>query len=159
MLDVGWSELLVIAVVLIVVVGPKDLPPMLRAFGKMTTRLRSMAGEFRAQFDDALREADLDDVRKTIHDAQRLDPVNSPRDAMRPLRQTANEIRADFQSAATTPPQPAPSVTATTVHPLPPVAAPEPVITPQMAERPQQAPAFPWSAAGRKADSAKKDEA
>ncbi len=63
MFDVGWSELLIIAVVLIVVVGPKDLPPMLRAFGKMTARARKVAGEFRAQFDEALREAELDDVR------------------------------------------------------------------------------------------------
>mgnify|MGYP006156745257 CR=1 FL=1 len=55
MLDIGWTELLVIAVILIVVVGPKDLPPMIRAFGKMTKRLRQTAGEFRAQFDEALR--------------------------------------------------------------------------------------------------------
>ena len=101
MLDIGWTELLVIAVVLIVVVGPKDLPPMLRAFGKMTTRLRAMAGDFRSQFDAALREADLDDVRKTIGDAQKLNPVNSLREAMNPLRQTANEIRADLQKSTT----------------------------------------------------------
>lgn len=101
MLDVGWTELLVIAVVLIVVVGPKDLPPMLRAFGKMTTRLRAMAGEFRSQFDEALKEAELDDVRKTIGDAQKLNPMNSIRDAINPLRQTANEIKADLQRAAT----------------------------------------------------------
>ena len=159
MLDIGWSELLVIAVVLIVVVGPKDLPPMLRAFGKMTTRLRSMAGEFRAQFDEALREADLDDVRKTINDAQRLNPVNSLRDAMSPLRQTASEIRSDFQNAVSTPAPPPPSVTSGTMDPLPPVTASAAVATSQVAERPQQAPVFPWSEAGRKADASKKDEA
>ena len=104
MLDVGWSELLVIAVVLIVVVGPKDLPPMLRAFGKMTARLRAMAGEFRTQFDEALKEADLDEVRKTIGDAQRLNPMNTIREAITPLRQTADEIRSDLQKASASSP-------------------------------------------------------
>ena len=99
MLDVGWSELLVIAIVLIVVVGPKDLPPMIRAFGKMTSRLRSMAGEFRSQFDDALKEAELDDVRKTITDAQKLNPANALRDVMNPLRQMGQDIRSDLQKA------------------------------------------------------------
>lgn len=97
MLDIGWSELLVIAVVLIVVVGPKDLPPMLRTFGKMTTRLRRTAGEFRAQFDDALREADMDDLRQTIGDAQRLNPANALREAINPLRQMGADIKADLQ--------------------------------------------------------------
>ncbi|KQV83626.1 Sec-independent protein translocase protein TatB [Rhizobium sp. Root1220] len=101
MFDIGWTELLVIAVVLIVVVGPKDLPPMLRAFGKMMQRARKVAGEFRAQFDEALREADLDDVRQTLTDAQKLNPVNSLREAMNPLRQMGNEIKADLQKATT----------------------------------------------------------
>ncbi|QFY59946.1 twin-arginine translocase subunit TatB [Rhizobium grahamii] len=101
MFDIGWTELLVIAVVLIVVVGPKDLPPMLRAFGKMTQRAKKVAGEFRAQFDEALREADLDEVRQTLNDAQKLNPVNSLREAMNPLRQMGNEIKADLQKATT----------------------------------------------------------
>ena len=99
MFDIGWTELLVIAVVLIVVVGPKDLPPMLRAFGKMTQRARKVAGDFRAQFDEALREAELDDVRQTISDTQKLNPVNSLREAMNPLRQMGNEIKADLQNS------------------------------------------------------------
>ncbi len=99
MFDIGWTELLVIAVVLIVVVGPKDLPPMLRAFGKMTQRAKKVAGEFRAQFDEALREADLDEVRQTLADAQRLNPANTLREAMNPLRQMGNDIKADLQSA------------------------------------------------------------
>ncbi|ULR46267.1 Sec-independent protein translocase protein TatB [Rhizobium sp. K102] len=136
MFDIGWTELLVIAVVLIVVVGPKDLPPMLRAFGKMTQRARKVAGDFRAQFDEALREAELDDVRQTIGDAQKLNPVNSLREAMNPLRQMGNEIKADLQKAST-PPQnktevpptgvsaPAPSMSLPETPPL--VPTPEPV--------------------------------
>jgi sec-independent protein translocase protein TatB len=144
MFDIGWTELLVIAVVLIVVVGPKDLPPMLRAFGKMTQRARKVAGEFRAQFDEALREADLDDVRQTISDAQRLNPANSLREAMNPLRQMGNDIKADLQKATAVenkteaPPVtvPAPSMS---LPETPPVVAPAPEAAPApvVAEKPK----------------------
>lgn len=127
MLDIGWTELVVIAIVLIVVVGPKDLPPMLRAFGRMTSKMRGMASEFRQQFDEALREADLDEVRKTISDAQSLNPANALRDAINPLRQMGNDIKADLQKAAT-PDQPA---TPSTVDPVPAV---EPVVAPPTVE-------------------------
>jgi sec-independent protein translocase protein TatB len=99
MLDIGWTELFVIGIILIVVVGPKDLPPMLRAFGRMTGNLRKMAGEFRSQFDEALRESDMDDVRKTIADVQKLNPTNALRDAVNPLRQMGNEIRSDLEKS------------------------------------------------------------
>ncbi|WP_082475884.1 Sec-independent protein translocase protein TatB [Rhizobium sp. Leaf341] len=99
MLDVGWTELVVIAIVLIIVVGPKDLPPMLRTFGKMMSKMRGVAADFRHQFDEALREADLDDVRKTLSEAQKLNPANSLREAMNPLRQMGNDIKADLQKA------------------------------------------------------------
>ena len=101
MLDVGWTELVVIAIVLIIVVGPKDLPPMLRTFGKMMTKMRGMANDFRQQFDEALKEADLDEVRKTLSDAQKLNPANTIREAMNPLRQMGNDIKADLQKVTT----------------------------------------------------------
>ncbi|MBW8318475.1 MAG: Sec-independent protein translocase protein TatB [Rhizobium sp.] len=101
MLDIGWTELLVIAVILIVVVGPKDLPPMIRAFGKMTSRLRRTAGEFRAQFDEALREAELDDLRKSVDEVRSLNPKNALRDAINPLRQMGDEIKSDLKKATT----------------------------------------------------------
>ncbi|XHE14586.1 Sec-independent protein translocase protein TatB [Agrobacterium deltaense] len=127
MLDIGWSELLVIAVVLIVVVGPKDLPPMIRAFGKTMAGLRKMAGDFRTQFDEALKEADMDDVRQTISDVRNLNPTNSLRDAMNPLRQLGNEIKSDLQKATAAPDSlsstPAPA-TSEPVAPL--VSVPEP---------------------------------
>ncbi|MCA0257778.1 MAG: Sec-independent protein translocase protein TatB [Proteobacteria bacterium] len=130
MLDIGWTEIMVIAIVMIVVVGPKDLPPMLRAFGKMTANLRRMAGDFRHQFDEALREADMDDVRKTIADAKSLNPGSAIRDALNPLRQMGEEIRSDLQKV-TVPATPAASASA-----LPPVVeAP--------AETPEPLPASP----------------
>jgi len=103
MFDIGWPELLVVAIVLIVVVGPKDLPPMLRAFGRTTKKLRAMASEFRGQFDDALREAELDDVKKTFDDARKLNPMQNLRDAVNPLKDTAKDIKADLEKSVKTP--------------------------------------------------------
>ncbi len=66
MLDIGWSEILLIAIVAVVVIGPKELPAALRTVGAMLTRLRRMAGEFQGQFQQAMKEADLADVTKEI---------------------------------------------------------------------------------------------
>ncbi|MBN8954413.1 MULTISPECIES: Sec-independent protein translocase protein TatB [unclassified Rhizobium] len=122
MFDIGWSELVIIAVVALVVIGPKELPATLRTIGKMTARARKVAGEFRAQFDEAMREADLDDVRQTIADAQKLNPVNSLREAMNPLRDMGNEIKADLQRAAT-PDKAAPAATPLPSEPVPGVSS------------------------------------
>ncbi len=153
MFDIGWTELLVIAIVLIVVVGPKDLPPMLRAFGKMTANLRKMAGEFRTQFDEALRESELEDVKKTISDAQSLNPTNALRDAINPLRQMGQEIRADLQKATQMPtPAASPELSATdieaqqaiegteTVNPAPEIPVNFPSVTPAAATAVAAAP-------------------
>ncbi|MDQ0457205.1 Sec-independent protein translocase protein TatB [Rhizobium paknamense] len=153
MLDIGWSELLVIAVVLIVVVGPKDLPPMLRAFGKMTTRLRRTAGEFRAQFEEALRESELDDVHRTISDAQRFNPANALREAINPLREIGQELKADLERSTQAPSFPVddghepPSALAQpmTADDLPPLGAPaagDPVVSSKPAD-PQASAAKP----------------
>ncbi len=79
MFDVGWSELMVVAVVAVLVVGPKDLPKMLRAFGKTVGNMRRMAGDFQRQFDNAIREAELDEVRKTV--AKPFAPLEDARKA------------------------------------------------------------------------------
>src|SRR4029078_11260455 len=68
MFDIGWSELLVIGVVAIVVVGPKELPRLMRAFGTYTGRARLMAADFQRQFEDAVRDSELDEVRKAMHE-------------------------------------------------------------------------------------------
>ncbi|MDB5523867.1 MAG: twin arginine-targeting protein translocase TatB [Rhizobium sp.] len=125
MLEVGWSEILVIALILIIVVGPKDLPGMLRTFGKMATRMRGMANEFKGQFDQALREADLDDVRKGLSEVSKLNPTNSLRDAMNPIRKLGEDIKSDLQKASDmTPPVTAtPPNTVTAVTPAAETAA------------------------------------
>ena len=100
MLEVGWSELLVIAIILIVVVGPKDLPGMMRTFGRMMGRVRTMANEFRGQFDEAMREAELDEVRKGLGEVNKYNPASSLRDAMNPIRQLGQDIKSDLQKAS-----------------------------------------------------------
>jgi sec-independent protein translocase protein TatB len=70
MFDIGWSELLVIAVVAIVVVGPKDLPRLMRTFGHYMGKVRSMAADFQRQFEEAVRDSELDEVRKAMHEVR-----------------------------------------------------------------------------------------
>ena len=109
MFEIGWSELLVIGVVLIVVVGPKDLPKMLRTFGKTTTQLKKMAGDFRRQFDEALREAELDEVRDNL---KSMNPTKDLRTAMNPIRAVGDEIRSSLMAATKAPEPKVPSADA-----------------------------------------------
>ena len=74
MFDIGWSELLVIAVVAIVVVGPKDLPRLMRGFGHYAGKFRRAAGDFQRQFEEAMRESEVDEVRKAIESARTAPP-------------------------------------------------------------------------------------
>ena len=83
MFDIGWSELLVIAVVAIVVVGPKDLPKLMRSFGHYAGKLRRVTADFQRQFEEAMRESEVEEVRKAIESvkAERLDldaPIDKP---------------------------------------------------------------------------------
>ncbi len=99
MFEVGWTEMLVIAVVMIVVVGPKDLPRMLRTIGKMTAKMRSMAGDFQKQFNDALKEAELDDVKKSVDSLRSMNPVADIKKQLNPFEKAAADVRAGLQSA------------------------------------------------------------
>lgn len=66
MFDLGWSEILVIVVVAVVVVGPKDLPKMMRTVGQWAGRARAMADQFRRSFDDMARQSELDELRREV---------------------------------------------------------------------------------------------
>lgn len=68
MLDIGWSELILIGIVALIVVGPKDLPRMFHALGRMTGKARNMAREFQRAMDDAAKATGLDEVRKDLND-------------------------------------------------------------------------------------------
>lgn len=79
MFDIGWTELLVIACVAIIVVGPKDLPRMLRTLGQTIGKLRRMSREFQSTFNEALREAEqqagIADMKKQVETAANFDPL------------------------------------------------------------------------------------
>ena len=98
MLDMSWGEVMVIGAVALIVIGPKDLPRALRTVGQVTGKLRRMAAEFQGQFKEALREAELDDVKK------QLQGVN---DSVSDLNTTSfnpvQSIRDELKSAVETP--------------------------------------------------------
>jgi sec-independent protein translocase protein TatB len=95
MFDIGWSELLVIGIVALVVIGPKELPGVLRSVGQMVGKLRRMAGEFQGQFQEALREAELDSLKKGFTDFTE-DANKSIAGALpsNPLLDLENEVKA-----------------------------------------------------------------
>lgn len=64
--DIGGTELLVIAAVALIVVGPKDLPVLLRKLGQFVAKIRGMANEFRASFDEMARQSELDELRREV---------------------------------------------------------------------------------------------
>jgi len=70
MLDIGWTEILVIAVIALFVVGPKDIPKALRTVGVWVGKLRSLSREFQSTVEDAVRDTELDEVKKQIESAK-----------------------------------------------------------------------------------------
>lgn len=97
MFDFGWTEILFIAVVAIVVVGPKELPRALRTVGQWMSKARRMAGDFQRQFNEAIREADLDDVKKSVTDIGRIDPIGNVR---KEIAKVATGIKSDLDKAS-----------------------------------------------------------
>ena len=71
MFDIGWDELLLIGLVALVVIGPKDLPAVLRTLGNWVARARNLAGEFRSHVDDMMREAQVDEMKREFSDMAR----------------------------------------------------------------------------------------
>jgi sec-independent protein translocase protein TatB len=72
MFDVGWSELVVIAVVALIAIGPKELPGVLRSVGYWMGKVRQMAAEFQGQFQEAMREAEMSDLKKHADDLNNM---------------------------------------------------------------------------------------
>ena len=78
MFDIGWSELVVIAVVALIAIGPKELPGVLRTVGQYMGKIRRMASEFQGQFQEAMREAEMADLKKYGRRDDRRAPRASP---------------------------------------------------------------------------------
>jgi sec-independent protein translocase protein TatB len=68
MFDISWGKLVIIGVVALLVIGPKDLPMVLRTVGQWMTKIRRMASEFQGQFQEAMREAEMTDLKKQFDD-------------------------------------------------------------------------------------------
>ena len=72
---VGYSEMFVLALIAVIVIGPKDLPKVLRAFGRIMTKMRGMAREFQGHVDSAMKDAGLEDVKKDFQALKGLNPM------------------------------------------------------------------------------------
>jgi sec-independent protein translocase protein TatB len=68
MFDISWTEFLLIGIVALIVIGPKELPALMRSLGQWTRKIRSMAADFQNQFHEAMREAEMADLKKQVDD-------------------------------------------------------------------------------------------
>ena len=104
MLDIGWSELLVIAIVAVVVVGPKDLPRLMRTVGRYTSKARGLAREFRASFEELGRETELEEINREMERIRREDPIRQRTNAIAPpLPKPAKEEAAPTETKESPP--------------------------------------------------------
>lgn len=103
MFGLDWSELAIIGVIALVVVGPKDLPKLMRSAGRMAAQARRMADEFRGQMSEAIRDAELDDLRKSVDEIRALDPRGMIRDEVtkltEPVRTIADDVKSELSAA------------------------------------------------------------
>jgi sec-independent protein translocase protein TatB len=120
MFDIGWSELLVIGVVALIFIGPKELPTVLRMVGQWLTKIRRMASDFQSQFHEAMREAEMADLKKQVDDLgntttnfTNFDPIGT--------------VRREIESAFEDKPKPAIEADTAPVPPATPVADAPPV--------------------------------
>lgn len=93
----GFFELMLIAVIALVVIGPKDLPKLMRSAGRFVAKARAMAGEFTAAFDQMARETEMEDLRKEIEDLKKQNPVS---EIKREIDETLKPIDEDLRHEA-----------------------------------------------------------
>jgi sec-independent protein translocase protein TatB len=105
MFDIGWSELVVIAVVALIAIGPKELPGVLRMVGQWMGKARKMAAEFQGQFQEAMREAEMADLKKSFDEVKDVATGLSPANVMTSLQKDVSDAMqiGDIDKPATTP--------------------------------------------------------
>ncbi|WP_375463874.1 Sec-independent protein translocase protein TatB [uncultured Methylobacterium sp.] len=101
MLDMSWGEVMLIGGVALIVIGPKDLPKALRTVGQITRKVRRMAGEFQMQFNEAIREAELDDVRKDVEGIR--DTVRTAGTGFNPVQTIRDELKGAVEARSAKP--------------------------------------------------------
>ena len=105
MFDIGWSELVVIAVVALIAIGPKELPGVLRMVGQWMGKARKMASEFQGQFQEAMREAEMADLKKSFDEVKDTATALSPGNLMTSLQKDVGDALqiGDIDKPAATP--------------------------------------------------------
>jgi sec-independent protein translocase protein TatB len=146
MFDISWTEFLLIGVVALIFIGPKELPAVLRTLGQWTRRIRSMAADFQNQFQEAMREAEMADLKKQVddiaHDIKSYDPLKDVRSGVEAAGkdiQSSLEKPAESAAGAATTQSETPAVSEATA------TAPGPVAREAVAEL--AAPAEPAATA------------
>ena len=95
MFDISWTEFLLIGIVALVFIGPKELPGVMRTLGQYTRKIRGMATEFQNQFHEAMREAEMADLKKTVDDMasdiKSYDPLKSAREDVENIGKDLNK--------------------------------------------------------------------
>jgi sec-independent protein translocase protein TatB len=102
MFDFAWSELMVIAVVALVVIGPKDLPRVMRSLGKWASRARMIAREFQGSIDQMIRESELEEVRREVQKVAEINLDHEVKSAVDP----GGEIGKALESTSVAPSEP-----------------------------------------------------
>jgi sec-independent protein translocase protein TatB len=129
MFDIGWGELLVIGIVALVAIGPKELPGALRTLGQWMGKLRRMASEFQSQFQEAMREAEMADLKKQVDDLTSQAQSYTNFDPIGDVRKEFESAQQQIEGAITaTPPADAASAPTAAEPAAPPPA--EPAVTP-----------------------------
>jgi sec-independent protein translocase protein TatB len=133
---IGFEEMILLVLVAIVVIGPKDLPLMMRKFGRFTGKMRAMAFEFKQGFDELGRQAELEELRKEVADLKNMTGLE---DLKREFDEDKRNLEQDVNSALadTRPATPALAAPASTPDPTPAIA------TQPEGEQPASDPALP----------------
>ena len=126
MFDIGWSELVVIAVVALIAIGPKELPGVLRMVGQWMGKARKMAAEFQGQFQEAMREAEMADLKKSFDEVKEAATGFTSGNVMTSLeKDVGNALRIDDidKPATDTPTTETPTISTSEVPAIEPPAA------------------------------------
>ncbi|MGB6536835.1 MAG: Sec-independent protein translocase protein TatB [Xanthobacteraceae bacterium] len=91
MFDISWSEFLLVGIVALIVIGPKELPAVMRMVGHWTRKVRGMASEFQNQFQEAMREAEMTDLKKEVDDLTQHVAASNPLTGLRNDVESAGE--------------------------------------------------------------------
>jgi sec-independent protein translocase protein TatB len=111
MFDISWGKLVIIGVVALLVIGPKELPGVLRMLGQYMGKMRRMASEFQGQFQEAMREAEMADLKKQFDDTtssftSAMDPSGFKNDIEKMIQDPVAPMATDTASATSTPATP-----------------------------------------------------